>query len=108
MLLFLDSAEILAVDHGVGYMRMISVFYLLCFTGNAFVGYFRGVGRMRVLVIGTTLHIAVRALLSHLLVNRMGLEAVALATGVGWLLLFVYQSASMLQLRRKKKGYIPL
>jgi len=103
MLLFMDAGETLAVNHGVGYMRLVSLFYLLCFTGNAFVGYFRGVGRMRVLVIGTTLHIAVRALLSHLLVERMGLPAVALATGIGWVLLFAYQSMSLVRLWKAKR-----
>lgn len=102
--LFLAGDEALAVSEGVAYLRQIALFYLLCFTGNTFVGLFRGVGRMHVLVIGTTLHITVRALLSHLLVGRLGLRAVAIATGVGWILLFTYQLWNMIRLRRDLRG----
>lgn len=100
---FLSENEARAVAEGVGYLRTMSIFYLLCFTGNTFVGYFRGIGRMRVLLIGTTLHITVRAVLSHLLVDGMGLRAVALATGVGWTLLFAYQMWNMIRLRRRRR-----
>lgn len=93
---FLDASERQAITYGAEYMRMISVFYLLCFTGNTFVGFFRGVGRMHVLLIGTTLHITIRAVLSYLLVGSMGLRAVALATGIGWICMTIYQIISLI------------
>lgn len=46
-------------------------------------GFFRGTGRVQLPVIGTTVHISVRVILSYLLVGRLGLSAVALATGIG-------------------------
>ena len=101
---FLDAEETQAIAYGAGYMRMISIFYLLCFTGNTFVGFFRGVGRMHVLLIGTTLHITIRAILSHLLVGGMGLQAVALATGVGWMCMTVYQIICLVQWNRSIKN----
>lgn len=70
----------------VVYLRVIAVFYTLCFTGNTFAGYFDGVGRVSVPLIGAASHIALRAVLSWLLVGRLGLSAVALATGIGWLM----------------------
>ena len=99
--MFLGADEAAAMGYGVGYLRVIALFYLLCFSGNCFVGFFRGVGRMHVLVIGTTLHIFIRALLSHLLVGGMGLKAVALATGIGWIVLFGYQTYNLLKWRRQ-------
>lgn len=39
---------------------------------------------MSVPFLGATSHIALRVVLSWLLVGRMGLPAVALATGLGW------------------------
>ncbi|MBT9779884.1 MATE family efflux transporter [Clostridium sp. MCC353] len=69
---------------GTAYLRVISVFYPLCFIGNAFVGYFRGTGRVNIPVIGTTLHISIRVLLSCLLAPSLGLPAISLATGAGW------------------------
>ena len=97
---FLDAREAQAIAYGASYMRMISIFYLLCFSGNTFVGFFRGVGRMHVLLIGTTLHITIRAIMSHLLVGSMGLQAVALATGVGWMCMTVYQIICLIRWRR--------
>lgn len=106
MMLFLNAAETQAIDYGASYMRWISVFYLLCFTGNTFVGFFRGIGKMRVLLIGTTMHITIRALLSHLLVRNMGLKAVALATGIGWIVMTIYQLIWLRKVWTDKKGVL--
>lgn len=75
-----------AFESARDYMKMIALFYTLCFTGNTFAGYFEGIGRVSVPFIGTTSHIALRVILSWLLVQKMGLPAVALATGIGWAL----------------------
>lgn len=72
-------------------MQWISLFYLLCFTGNTFAGYFRGIGRIRVMLLSTLMHITCRVIFAYLLVGRMGLGAVALATGIGWALMTAYQ-----------------
>lgn len=60
------------------------MFYILCFMGNGFVGYFRGSGRVRIPVYGTLIQISLRVALSYALITRMGLAGVALATGTGW------------------------
>lgn len=83
------------------YMKWISVFYFLCFTGSTFVGFFRGIGRVEVPVIGSILQISIRAVLSHFWIASMGLKAVALATGVGWAAIVVYQMITYLGYRRK-------
>ncbi len=62
----------------------MALFYTLCFTGNTFAGYFNGIGKVSLPFLGATSHIALRVVLSWLLVGRMGLPAVALATGLGW------------------------
>ena len=73
------------VESGAAYLRLVAVFYVLCFVGCAYVGWFRGLGMVNIPVIGTTFHITVRVILSWLLMGRMGLAAVALATGIGWI-----------------------
>lgn len=75
-----------AFENACDYMKLVAVFYTLCFTGNTFAGYFDGLGRVSIPFIGATSHIALRVVLSWLLVGRMGLPAVALATGLGWVL----------------------
>ena len=75
-----------AFENARSYMRLVAVFYVLCFTGNVFAGYFDGIGRVSIPFVGATTHITLRVILSWLLVGRMGLRAVALATGLGWVL----------------------
>lgn len=88
----LGSAEGKAFEYAVQYMQVISVFYTLCYIGNTFVGYYRGVGMIYVPVIGTTLHISLRVVLSYLFVQKLGLSAVAYATGIGWMVVTAYQT----------------
>ena len=35
-----------AFENAWSYMRLVSIFYLFCFTGNTFAGYFDGEGRV--------------------------------------------------------------
>ena len=75
-----------AFENACAYMKIIAVFYTLCFTGNTFAGYFDGIGRVSVPFIGATSHIALRVVLSWLLIGKMGLPAVAVASGIGWVM----------------------
>lgn len=101
--LFLSGGEAQAVDFGVRYLRQMALFYVLCFTGNCFVGFFRGVGQVYVPVCATMLHISIRAILSYVWVGSFGLRGVALATGVGWIVMSSFQILVSLSLRRRGK-----
>ena len=72
-------------------LMVISISYFLCFTGSSFVGFFRGIGRVEVPVIGTIIQISIRVVISYSLIGMMGLKAVALATGIGWAAVVLYQ-----------------
>ena len=88
----------------MSYLQLISWFYVLSFTGHSFVGWFRGNGRMNITFWGTTIQIAIRVVGTYLLVSAMGLDAVALATGLGWVII-VFFHACMFYLG--KKGIYP-
>ena len=75
----------------VSFLQLISWFYLLSFFGNSFVGWFRGCGRMNITFWGTTMQISVRVAGTYLLSSSMGLDSVALSTGLGWSLIVAYQ-----------------
>lgn len=89
-LLMGEVADTLA-KNAIAYMRMISLFYVLCYIGNSFVGWYRGLGMVYVPVFGTILHISIRVIFSYLLIRRIGLVAVALATGIGWASVVAFQ-----------------
>lgn len=86
------SAFMLGVDSGAAfesarsYLQTVALFYVFCFTGNTFAGYFDGCGRVTVPFVGSASHIALRVVLSWLMIGSMGLDAVAVATGVGWIM----------------------
>ena len=97
-----DSAE--GLSHAVGYLRLVAVFYLFNFLGSGQSGYFHGRGRVNLPVMGTTSHITIRAILSALLAPRMGLEAVALASGLGWVYVVSFWSIFRRQDFRRMDG----
>lgn len=86
------------------YLRTIALFYLLSFSGHTFVGWFRGTGRMNVTFWGTTLQITVRVIGSYLLVDTLGLDAVALATGGGWILIVAFQWTVFFLEQKKRRA----
>ena len=98
-LLLMSSPSPGAVEESVSYMRVVSIFYILCFAGNTFVGFYRGIGMVQVPVIGTCLHISLRVMFSYLLIRSMGLSGVGLATGIGWGAVVLFQ----IFLYRKKR-----
>ena len=101
---FLAEGEAEAIGFGVTYLKQIALFYVMCFTGNLFAGYFRGVGRVYIPLVATTLHISVRVALSYLWAGRLGLRAIALATGIGWLCLTVFQLAVLRRIQRRPQA----
>lgn len=88
----LGTSEGAAYENARRYIRTISLFYTLCFTGNTFAGYFDGCGKVSIPFIGAVSHITLRVILSWLLISRLGLNAVAIATGIGWLLVNLFWS----------------
>lgn len=89
--LFISGENENAIKNGVNYISIICCFYFLSFIGSAFVGYFRGTGRVRIPFIGTTIHITIRVILSYILVSKLSLGAVGLATGIGWVVVVTFQ-----------------
>ncbi len=73
-----------SLEPALGYFRLVACFYVFNFLGSGLAGYFQGRGRVNLPVIGATGHITLRVVLSALLAPRLGLPAVALATGLGW------------------------
>ena len=82
--LVLGSSSGAAFTQAVHYLRLVALFYPACFLGGSFVGYFSGRSAVQWPFAGTTLHITLRVILTALLASRLGLNAVALATGLGW------------------------
>lgn len=83
--LLLNTQQGAAFTASVQYLRLVAVFYVFCFSGNAFTGYYDGIGAVIWPFLGALGHISIRVVLSGALFPAMGLNAVALATGIGWI-----------------------
>lgn len=90
--LLLGYCEGAAYESACQYLRIISLVYVFCFIGNTFAGYFDGCGKVSIPFIGAISHITLRAVLSWIYVSQYGLNAVAVATGIGWVLMNVFWS----------------
>ena len=109
MVLMLGEASPAAMDEGMAYLRWISVFYVLCFIGSAYVGLYRGMGWVSVPVIGSVLQQTIRVILAYTLAGPMGLAGVALAIGTGWSAIVLYQTILFrTKVRLRKKCRIDL
>ena len=94
------SGEAESMVYGISYLRWIGWAYFLSFTGHLFVSWFRGTGRMNVTFWATTIQVGVRVILSYLMVGLMGLGAVGLATGIGWIVIVLFHG-TVFTLERK-------
>ena len=83
--LVLPQGSEASLEPALGYFRLVACFYVFNFLGSGLAGYFRGRGLVSIPVIGATGHISLRVALSYLLAPALGLPAVALATGLGWM-----------------------
>ena len=104
--LLLDTHHGLAFDNAVSYLRTVALFYVLCYTGNTFVGYFDGIGKVSLPLIGACSHISMRAALSWLWIAQLGLSAVAWATGIGWVWVNFFWGMCYLYINRKRAAEV--
>lgn len=94
MKLFVSGSEKEVILIGVEYLKIMSVFYVLSGFCNIFQGLFRGVGKLRITLIATTMQIAIRVLLSYILAPHTGIKSVCYAIAVGWVFMLLYQGLS--------------
>lgn len=91
-ILLVGTASESVVSQAFHYLAVVSCFYVFCFIGSTFVGYYKGIGMIHVPVCGTILQMCIRIILSWILLDRLGLPAVALGTGIGWIAINIYQT----------------
>ncbi len=76
---------------GSSYLSVMAFMYLFPAMTNGFQGFYRGMGRMRMTILGTTTQISVRTLFTILLAPKMGIQGIAFASGIGWLCMLLFE-----------------
>lgn len=85
MRLFTNDLDV--IRHGVTYLRLISVMYLLPAATNGIQGYFRGIGDLKITLISSFVNMGVRVVVAAILVFLFSLQIEALPYSylAGWI-----------------------
>lgn len=85
MKLFVSGEEEALIKVGTTYLGYMAFFYLLPAFTNGLQGFFRGMGDMKITLVGTITQISLRVLFVFLLVPKVGMVGVAFASLLGWI-----------------------
>lgn len=103
MQLFVSEKSFGMINIGVGYLTLMAFFYILPAFTNGVQGFFRGMGHMKITLVGTIIQISLRVVFVYLLVPKMGLIAVAYASLIGWVCMLLVE-ISYYFLQKKSMG----
>lgn len=90
------------IELGASYLGLMAFFYLFPAFTNGIQGYFRGMGRMRVTLLGTFIQTSIRVITTFLLAPRMGIQGIAYACALGWTAMLLFEFPYYFYLRKKK------
>lgn len=96
------SANVIAV--GSSYLAHMAFFYILPSITNGVQGCFRGLGRLKMTLLGTFTQISIRALMIHILVPRIGMDGAAYACVAGWIVMIIVQVPYLLWVWKREQS----
>ena len=101
MLMFVKDEEV--IGHGVTYLHLISVMYLLPALTNGIQGFFRGIGDLKITLISSFINMALRVLAAAplVLIWKMGIEALPYSYLAGWVAMLLVETPLMIRIYRK-------
>ena len=79
-----EALDVIAV--GVGYLRVVGLFYVLLGFIVMFYGFFRGIGAIRISIWMTVISQGIRVLLAYSFAPFLGFSGVCWAIVAGWFL----------------------
>ena len=101
MLLFVKDEEV--IGHGVTYLHLISLMYVLPALTNGLQGFFRGIGDMKVTLISSFVNMGVRVLAAIPLVFmlELGIEALPYSYLAGWVGMLLVETPLLVRIYRR-------
>lgn len=102
MALFVKDEEV--IGHGVIYLHLIAVMYILPAVTNAIQGFFRGIGDLKVTLMSSFTNMAVRVIAAApmILLWNFGIEALPYSYLAGWGAMLLVETPLMIRIYRKK------
>ena len=83
------------------YLGAMALFYILPAFTNGFQGYYRGMGRMTMTLLGTFTQTALRVIFTCLLAPRYGIYGIAYACAIGWSVMLLIEVPAYFLTRRR-------
>ena len=102
MSLFVKDEEV--IGHGVVYLHLIAVMYILPAITNSLQGFFRGIGDLKVTLVSSFTDMTVRVIAAApmVLLWNFGIEALPYSYLAGWIAMLLVETPLMLRIYRKK------
>lgn len=102
MAFFVKDEEV--IGHGVIYLHLIAVMYILPAVTNAIQGFFRGIGDLKVTLMSSFTNMAVRVIAAApmILLWNFGIEALPYSYLAGWVAMLLVETPLMIRIYRKK------
>lgn len=102
MSLFVKDEEV--IGHGVVYLHLIAVMYILPAITNSLQGFFRGIGDLKVTLMSSFTNMTVRVIAAApmVLLWNFGIEALPYSYLAGWIAMLLVETPLMLRIYRKK------
>ena len=104
MLLFVNDEEV--VRHGVQYLHLIALMYLLPAATNGIQGYFRGIGDLKVTLWSSFINMGVRVLaaIPLVFVCKLGMAALPFAYLCGWFAMLIAEVPLLVSKLKENKA----
>ena len=96
-----ESAEAIAVIAGQ-YLAIMAFFYIFPAFTNGFQGFYRGMGMMKMTLLGTFIQTSLRVIFTWLLTPSMGISGVDFACAAGWSVMLLVEIPYYFHLQRSR------
>lgn len=102
MMLFVKDEEV--IGHGVTYLHLISIMYILPAITNGLQGFFRGIGDLKITLISSFINMGVRVLAAAplVLIMHLGIEALPFSYLAGWIGMLVAELPLLIKTYQKQ------
>ena len=97
--IFSRNEEVIAA--GVAYIGTIGLLYIVSFCGEIVQGFYRGLGRLRQIMLWSAFQIGIRVVAAYYLVPKMGVLGISYSAPIPWIILVLIEGTQALRTAKK-------
>lgn len=89
--LFVDQSASQMIEEGASYLALMAFLYIFPAFTNGIQGFFRGLGKMKITLLCTTIQASLRVVFVYILIGSLGIRSVAIASMIGWIAMLLVE-----------------